>query len=98
MIIVAGQIRIDPAQREQAIAHAVKMMEATRKEDGCHSYTFYGDLTDPGLFFVFEEWASLEHLAAHFETEHMAQWRKNMANITQEGNVYRYTVTDSAKL
>ena len=58
MIVIAGKITIDPAHRDTAIAAAVELMQETRKETGCLSYTFSADLVDPGCFWIFEEWES----------------------------------------
>jgi quinol monooxygenase YgiN len=51
---------------------ALRMMAATRKEAGCISYSFFGDLTESGLFRIFEEWESQQALDAHFVSPHMA--------------------------
>lgn len=81
MIVVAGEIHIDPNNREAAIPAAVEMMAETHKEHGCIHYRFYADLEDPGRFHVYEEWESLAALEAHFETAHMAAWRAKLAEI-----------------
>jgi quinol monooxygenase YgiN len=74
VLVIAGTIVIDPANRERAISGAVEMMEATHKEEGCESYTFSTDLKDPGTFLIFERWASQEALDAHFAAPHMAKF------------------------
>ena len=48
MLVVAGVIGIDPANRDAAVAAALRMMEETQREPGCISYTFSADLADPG--------------------------------------------------
>ena len=56
MIVVAGRVAIDPSQRDEAIRAAKEVMEETAKEAGCISYVFSSDLSDPGVFRIFEEW------------------------------------------
>jgi len=81
MLIVAGEIEIDPAHREEAVAAAREMMEATRRESGCHAYVFSADLDDPGRFRIFEEWKSQADLDAHFESPHMAAFQTRVASL-----------------
>ena len=93
MIVIAGHFVLDPAQREQAIAAAREMMSETRKEPGCISYTFSADLDEPGRFRIFEEWASAEALALHFQAPHMAKLQEAMGGLgVREMKVQRYEV------
>jgi quinol monooxygenase YgiN len=93
MLVIAGTISIDPEKRDAAVAAALEMMRETRKEAGCISYTFSGDLGDPGGFRVFEEWESQEALDAHFATPHMAKFQGEMGGFGIRGmDVKRYEV------
>ena len=76
VVVVAGTGRIDVSKREQAVAAAIEMQNATVLEEGCISYRFYADLEDASLFHVYEEWESMDHLSRHFATPHMAVWRE----------------------
>ncbi len=94
MLVIAGLIRMDPAKIGEARAAAVVMMEATRKEEGCHAYDFSADLEDDGVFHVFEHWESQQALDAHFETPHMADFQKAMPGFgIQEMSIKRYEVS-----
>jgi quinol monooxygenase YgiN len=94
MIVIAGQIRIDPNKREKAVAMALEMMEESRKEAGCISYSFTGDLADPARFWIFEEWESADALKVHFETPHMARFQAAIGDLgVQEMTVQRYEVS-----
>jgi len=94
MLVIAGTISLDPAKRDDAIAAAVEMMEETRKEPGCISYTFSADLTSPGDFRIFEEWESQDALDAHFKAPHMAKFQGVAAGLgIQEMTVQKYQVS-----
>jgi quinol monooxygenase YgiN len=67
---------IDGTKLDAAIAAAKEMMEASRKEAGCHAYTFTRDLYEPARFHIIEEWESEEALAAHFKAPHMAKFQQ----------------------
>ena len=75
MIIIEGTVRIDPAKLDAARPAMEKMVRASRAEDGCIEYAYSIDLLDPGLVRVNERWESRDHLKAHFQTSHMAEWR-----------------------
>lgn len=99
MIVIAGEIQIDPAHRDAAIAAAVRMMGATRRESGCISYTFSADLEDAGRFRIFEEWESQEALHAHFAAPHMAEFQKTVAGLGVRGMaIQRYEVSSVGPL
>jgi len=99
MVIIAGTIRLDPSNREAAIEAAVEMMDATAKEDGCVSYDFSADFRDPGLFHLFEEWESEDHLKAHFVVPHMEVFQKKMAVLGPvERKIFRYDASGKQPL
>ena len=99
MIIVSGVFEVVPADRDAAIAAAVRMATETRKEAGCQSYAFYGDFEDANRIRVFEEWESGEALERHFMTAHMTEFRAALKKIRiKRGGVFRYEVTAKAPL
>ena len=81
------------------MAAAIKVAEATRREDGCRSYSFYRDLENENVFRVFEEWESEEALKLHFETPHMAEFRRVLGDVgIVSRDVKRYIVSDVSTL
>ncbi|WP_428267920.1 putative quinol monooxygenase [Haliangium sp.] len=94
MIAIAGQLRLDPANHESAVTAIQAMMDATRKEAGCISYTVSADLGAPGVFYIFEEWDSDEAVAAHIKTPHMAALQQALGGLgVQELRLQRYEVS-----
>lgn len=81
MLVIAGHVRIDPANHAAAVAAAVEVMAATCAETGCVSYTFSADLSDPAKFHVFEEWKSQDALDEHFKTPHMAVFQGKFGSL-----------------
>jgi quinol monooxygenase YgiN len=80
-IIVTGVIDLDPARRDEAVAAALEVMEATRAEEGSVTYTFSADLTDPGRFHLVEQWASAEAMDAHMQAPHLAAFMAKMGQF-----------------
>lgn len=99
MLIIAGSITFDPAHTETAKAAASEMMAATLQEEGCQDYVFSIDMSDGATIRVFEIWDSEEHLAAHFQTEHMKVYREKVAGIGVTGrDLAKYQVSSSEPL
>ena len=74
MLAVLGRFRLPLAIVDQARPLMRQVVTATLAEPGCRTYSYAEDVTEPGLFRVFELWDSREALAAHFETPHMRAW------------------------
>lgn len=93
MVVVAGTVKIKSERREEAQQLALRMVTATQAEPGCLTYQFYVDLTDPTLFFLFEEWENEEALSQHFQTPHMVEFQKHLPGLLVGPiNVKRYTI------
>ncbi len=98
MLIVAGEIEIDPARREEAIAAAREMMDATRREAGCVAYAFSADLADPGRFRIFEEWESQAALGLHLDSEEHRSVLTAIAPLRKQPVIHFDTVIRRAGL
>ena len=79
MIVIIGEIRVSPETVGKAQDAMRAMITASRAEEGCSLYAFAEDVLEPGVVRISEKWESWEALAAHAETEHMAVWRKALA-------------------
>ena len=76
-LIIAGTVRV-PAESLAAFRpHMLVMLEASRAEDGCITYSYAEDVAEPGLIRVFEAWRDQAALDAHFRAPHMAIWRSH---------------------
>jgi quinol monooxygenase YgiN len=67
MLIVAGTIEVDPADRETYLKGREEIMRTSRAEPGCLDYVVSADPLEPGRVMLFERWESKEALAAHLE-------------------------------
>jgi quinol monooxygenase YgiN len=94
VLIIAGPFRIDPTQRETAMAAAREMMAETLKEKGCHAYAFTSDFSDPARVHLFERWESQADLEAHFKAPHMARFQAALGKIgVRDFEVQKYTIS-----
>lgn len=58
MIIVAGYLVVDPAQREAYLTGCVGVVEQARRAPGCLDFAITADLLDPARIDVYERWES----------------------------------------
>lgn len=69
----------------------LKLVEATRKEQGCNSYLLHCDKNAPATFVFYENWASAEHLQSHMETDHFIQCLNAIEELTEETVIQELT-------
>ncbi len=99
MIIVAGTVRIQPGQLEAARAIMEDVITASRREEGCISYTYSVDVLDPHVVHVFEEWRDQAALEAHFATAHLMRWRAQWASFgISDRKLKRYEIASEQSL
>lgn len=65
MLIVQGEFRLDPADRDRFIADSSETQRVSRAEAGCLEYVVAADPLDPGRVVLSERWATREALDAH---------------------------------
>ena len=94
MIVIAGTATIKPDHWDEAVQQAQKIVTATEAEAGCISYRIYVHPTERNTFFIFEEWATPEALAQHFQTPHLHAFNAYLASVlTSNTNIKRYDVS-----
>ena len=81
MIVVEGTARIPAGKWPTARAAMEPMIRASRAEDGCIDYAYSVDMLDPDRLRVIELWRNIDALKQHFETPHMATFRKALTAI-----------------
>jgi quinol monooxygenase YgiN len=99
MIVIAGSLTIDPAQRDAAVAASTEMMAATLQEPGCRAYQFSFAMDDPAKVCIFEQWDDQAALDAHFAAPHMAAFGAKAAGfIVGRGDFTKYEIASSGPL
>ncbi len=99
MIVIHASVLVDPANSEAAVAAAKQMMAESRKEPGCHAYTFARDLSEPGRFWILEEWENDAALAIHFKAPHMAMFQQAVGGLgVKEMKAERFEVSSKGPL
>ena len=97
MILIVGTLRIPDGAIDIVRPMMEMMVLASRQETGCISYSYSLDVLDAGLIWVNEAWNDRAALAAHFATEHLAQWRANFAALGITDRNLRLYETDEGE-
>lgn len=67
MLIVAGHLVLDPADRDAHVAASAGAVRLARAADGCLDFSVSADPVDAGRVNVLERWSSAEALGAFRE-------------------------------
>ena len=91
MIIIAGSLSFDPADREDVLASLAEVTEASRRDAGCLEYFWGEDLEAPNTFRFFECWESQELLDAHLAAAARGRLRRAQpaAHHRRDGELLR---------
>ncbi len=81
MIVVTGDLRVAPENMDRLREAMRRVIEATRKEDGCLAYAYGEDVLDPGLVRVSERWLNWQSLEAHGKASHVAAWHAALKEV-----------------
>jgi quinol monooxygenase YgiN len=90
MIIVAGYVMVDPAERASHLAGSVRIVEKAREAEGCLDFAMTADLLDPGRVNLFELWESREAVKAFRRRAPRIKQRAAMLSVS----VAEYDVAD----
>ena len=58
MVIVAGQLVVEPEQRASYLETCIGVVEQARGAPGCLDFAISADLVEPGRINIFERWES----------------------------------------
>ena len=64
-VIINGTVDFNPADAAVVLQQTADLMAQTRAQKGCRHYVWSLDPAVPGRVYVYENWQSVEDLAAH---------------------------------
>lgn len=96
MLVVAGTVNVDLAERTGLIDAAKQMMQASRTEPGCLAYHITASLSDSTCFHIYELWQDQVALDQHFKMPHMAAFQDAIAGKVAEMKIQTYDVAAPA--
>ncbi|MEO1221711.1 MAG: putative quinol monooxygenase [Pseudomonadota bacterium] len=81
MLIVLAEATLGEGALDTAREAFTAMIETSREEEGCISYSYAVDVLDPNKLVIVEKWVDDAALAFHFSTPHMATFQQALAGL-----------------
>lgn len=69
----------------------LKLIEPTRKEDGCIEYKLHQDNETPTVFIFYETWENLDFLEQHMNTDHFKSFVSVVGSLVEEIIIHKMT-------
>ena len=69
----------------------LKLIEPTRKEDGCIEYNLQQDNEDPAVFIFYETWESFACLEKHMNSDHFKRYVNAVGSLIEDKVVHKMT-------
>ena len=89
-LYIVALFRVKENYLMDAIELFKKLVNETRKEEGCLQYDLIEDINNKGTFFIMELWESQEHHFKHSSTEHLDNFRiQSISMMEQATEVYK---------
>jgi quinol monooxygenase YgiN len=81
MIIIAGQITIEPEHAVALNAAIDDVVRASLTEPGCLEYVFSAHRSEPGIVHVFERWEDEQAIELHGKTDHYRAFGRSLRGM-----------------
>jgi len=99
MIMTVGTLRIPTENVDKARPLLARVVEETRKEQGCLDFAFSESVSEPGLFHLVERWADRAALETHWQAPHLKEFRPVAEQLgVGDRNMYLYEISSQTKL
>ncbi|HTQ21023.1 antibiotic biosynthesis monooxygenase family protein [Mycobacterium sp.] len=85
MVIVAGYLVVEPAQRDSYLAACQSVVQQARQAPGCLDFAITADLLDPDRVNIFERWESTAAVEA---------FRGSGPSDAQQGSIVSASVSE----
>ena len=94
MLIVIGEAEAAPGHREEMLEAVAAMAAATKSDEGCVSYGFYADVTQPDVILGVEVWRDQAALDAHITHDHTVEFIATVPSLVAGQPVLRFYDAD----
>jgi len=81
---IVAKILAKPSQKELVQFQLLKLVEETRKEEGCILYDLHQDNKNENLFLFYEKWASHDLWQNHVKAKPFKRFRKATKGAIEE--------------
>lgn len=75
---------------EELIKILKELVEKSRQEEGCISYSLYKDIEQDNIYTIIEEWQNMENLYNHFQTAHFKTLTEKVKQYIKDCCINKY--------
>ena len=80
-LTIIARIEAKTGKIDLVKAALLKLIEPTRKEEGCLQYDLHQDTENPEVFFFFENWVSRELWQTHMNNVHLKEYMEEAEDL-----------------
>lgn len=92
VLIIVARVKAKKEGVDLLKAELLKLIEPTRKEQGCLQYDLHQDNQQAEIFLLYERWESRDLWLQHRVNEHLVRFRKAIEGAVEEFVVNEMTV------
>ena len=92
-LTIVARIEAKKDKIELVRSELLKLVEPTRKEQGCMQYDLHQDNDNPGIFIYYENWESRELWQAHMNNDHLKAYME-----ATDGSVADFTLNEMSQI
>lgn len=81
MFIVTARLTAKPERKDDLIGLARDLVNHSRQEEGCLSYSVFVDQVSENNILFYEEWADQEAIDQHSQTPHFKAFMDNVPEL-----------------
>jgi len=93
VLTIVARIEAKQKSVELVKAELLKLIDVTRKEEGCIQYDLHQDNDRPEVFLFYENWESRELWQTHMGNTHLAEYMR-----ATDGHVADFTLNEMSKI
>jgi len=86
-IISAARIRVRPENRRELCLTISALLEPIRREKGCRTFSFYGEVHDQNSLMLIGEWETLGAWEHHLKSDHFAVLIGSLRLLSSRSNL-----------
>lgn len=90
-LTIVANIIAKPDHLELVKTELLKLIEVTRKEEGCINYDLHQDNEIPNGFLFFENWENRELWQKHMNNKHLADYMHATEGAIEDFSVHEMT-------
>ncbi len=92
-LTIVARIESKPDKTGLVKSALLKLIEPTRKEEGCLQYDLHQDNENPDVFVFYENWESRELWQTHMNNDHLKTYMEET-----DGSVASFTLNEMNKI